>query len=341
MAAHRVTLVPGDGVGPDVTAAARAVVDATGVAVEWDVREAAEAVESIRDRGVALKGPTTTRVEGGRSLNLALRAALDLHTSIRPVRSADGRIDLVVARMNGGDLYAGVEWEPGGEGAREVRRLARETLGAELPEDAGLSLKPLSATEARRVARAAIEWACERGRRHVTVAHKATVMRQTDGIFLAVALEELERAGLDHDDVLVDTLCGNLARHPERYDVLLMPTMYGDLVSDLAAGLAGGPGLAPNANVGDGCVVFETVHGTVPRLAGRGRANPMAAILAGAMMMQHLGEGPAADAVEGAVWDVVREGRTVTYDLTAARDEESAASTDEVAAAVAERVAAG
>lgn len=331
--AHQVTLIPGDGVGPEVTAGARTVLEATGVEIDWDVRDAADAVESIRERGVALKGPTSTPTEGRRSANLALRAALGLHTSIRPVRR--GGVDLVVARMNGEDLYAGIEWEAGSEGAREVARLARETLGAEIAADAGISLKPLSRGQIERSVRAALRWAQENGRRRVTIAHKATVMRATDGVFLDVARAEAEKTGLEVDDRLVDTLCGDLARRPEGYDVLLAPVMYGDLLSDLAAGLAGGPGIAPNANLGDGCAVFEPVHGSAPRIAGRSMANPFAAILAGALLLRHLGEAEAAERVERAV----AGSEVVTYDLVPGRDEAAGASTEAAAEAVAAAVA--
>jgi isocitrate dehydrogenase (NAD+) len=333
VAAHRATLVLGDGVGPEVIRAARTVLDATGAGIEWDEAEAMGAAASVAETGVALKGPTSTPYAGERSLNIALRRELDLHTSVRPVRF--GGVDLVVARMNGEDLYAGIEWEPGSEGARKVIELS----GAALPPDAGISLKPLSGSEARRSVRTALAWAKEAGRERVTVAHKATVMRQTDGVFLAVAREEAEAAGLEVDDMLVDTVCGELARRPERFDVLLAPVMYGDLLSDLAAGLSGGPGIAPNANLGDGRAVFEPVHGSAPRIAGRGIANPFAAILAGAMLLRHLGEDAAALNVEGAVAAAAERG-VVTYDLTASRDESAAASTAEVAELVAELAAA-
>ena len=332
MAAHRATLIPGDGVGPEVIGAARAVLDATGVGIEWEEQDAERAAASVRATGVALKGPTSTKVAGARSLNIALRRELDLHTSIRPVRF--GPFDLVVARMNGEDLYAGVEFEPGSAEAAEVIRLA----GGGLPPDTGISLKPLSATEARRSMRAAATWAAASGRERATVVLKATVMRQTDGVFLRVAREEAEAAGIEAEDMLVDTLCGELARRPERFDVLLAPVMYGDLLSDLAAGLAGGPGIAPNANLGDAVAVFEPVHGSAPRIAGRGVANPFAAILAGAMLLRHLGEDAAALNVEGGVAAAAERG-VVTYDLTASRDESAAASTAEVAELVAELAA--
>jgi isocitrate dehydrogenase (NAD+) len=324
MAAHRVTLIPGDGIGPEVVGAARRVLDATGVAVDWDERGAEEAAASVRETRVALKGPTSTPVAGRRSLNLALRAELDLHTSIRPVRY--GGVDLVVARMNGEDLYAGVEFEPGSAEATEVARLA----GGRIPAGAGVSLKPLSEDAARRSVRTALRWARDAGRERVTIAHKATVMRATDGVFLDVARAEAEAAGLEARDVLVDTLCGDLARgRAADHDVLLAPVMYGDILSDLVAGLAGGPGIAPNANLGDEHAVFEPVHGSAPRRAGQGVANPFAAILAGAMLLRHVGEADAASRVERAV----AESRTLTYDLAPAGS--AAASTDEAAEAVA------
>jgi isocitrate dehydrogenase (NAD+) len=295
-----------------VTGAARSVLDASGAEIEW--------VEAIEDARVALKGPTSTKVAGARSFNIALRRDLDLHTSIRPVRF--GGVDVVVGRMNGEDLYAGVEWEPGSAEARSFG------------PDTGVSLKLLSESEARRSMRTACTWAREAGRSRVTIAHKATVMRATDGVFLRVAREEAEAAGLEVDDMLVDTVCGELARDHSRFDVLLAPVMYGDLLSDLVAGLAGGPGIAPNANLGDDYAVFEPVHGSAPRRAGQNVANPFAAILAGAMLLRHLGEDAAALNVEGAVAACAERG-VVTYDLTASRDPSAAASTSEVAEAVA------
>jgi isocitrate dehydrogenase (NAD+) len=318
MAAHRITLIPGDGVGPEVIGAARRVLDASGVDIEW--------VEGdLHETRVALKGPTSTPVAGDRSYNIALRREFDLHTSIRPVRF--GGVDVVIARMNGEDLYAGIEWEPG-------------SVPHEVPSDAGGSLKYISETEARRAMRTACTWVREAGRSRATVVHKATVMRQTDGLFRDVALEEAAAAGLEADDMLVDTACGELARDPRRFDVLLAPVMYGDILSDLAAGLAGGAGIGPNANLGDDCAVFETVHGSAPRRAGKGVANPFAAILAGAMMLRHLGEDAAALNVEGAV-AACAAGGVVTYDLTPERDPSRAASTDTVAESVVELLAGG
>ena len=345
--AHNVTLIPGDGVGPEVIAAARTVLDATGVRIDWDEQDAgagvaerqgealpAATVESIRKRGVALKGPTATPRTGHRSANVGMRAALGLHTSIRPVDY--GGVDLVVARMNGEDLYAGIEWEAGSDGAREVAGIARRTLGAEIADDAGVGLKPISRSAVERSVKTALAWAEAAGRKRVTIAHKATVMRHTDGLFLEVARAAAEKTRLRVDDALVDTLCGDLARRPGRYDVLLAPVLYGDLLSDLAAGLAGGPGIAPSANLGDDCAVFEPVHGSAPRIAGRNIANPFAAILAGAMLLRHLKEPDAAARVEAAV----AASELVTYDLMPERDEADAPLTETVAASVAEAVGA-
>jgi isocitrate dehydrogenase (NAD+) len=344
--AHQVTLLPGDGVGPEVIAAARTVLDATGVKIDWDVQDAGAGaaerggealpkatVESIRKRGVALKGPTATPRSGHRSANVGMRAALGLHTSIRPVNY--GGVDLVVARMNGEDLYAGIEWEAGSEGAHEIARIARQTLGAEIADDAGIGLKPISRSAVERSVHTALAWAEAAGRKRVTIAHKATVMRHTDGLFLETArAAAADHTSLTVDDALVDTLCGDVARRPERYDVLLAPVLYGDLLSDLAAGLAGGPGIAPSANLGDDCAVFEPVHGSAPRIAGRNIANPFAAILAGAMLLRHLKEPDAAARVEAAV----AASELVTYDLMPERVEADAPLTDAVAASVAEAV---
>lgn len=338
----RVTLVPGEGVGPQVTAAARRVLDATGVAIDWHVREATDldaVLASIRESGVALKGPTATAVAGARSFNLALRRELDLFAGVRPSRALRGmptrfpEADLVVVRMNHEDLYAGLEYPRDDPGAERLRGVVRETLGAEIAEDAGVSLKPLSASGARRVARAAFAYARAHGRARVTAVHKATVMRATDGLFLEVAREvAAEHPDVAFDDRLVDTVCHQLVTRPAECDVLLCPTLYGDLLSDLGAGLAGGLGMAPGANLGDGCAVFEAVHGTAAHRVGA--ANPMAAILSGAMLLDHVGASDAATAVRAAVARVVAGGERVTYDLRDDRDPARAASTDEAADAV-------
>ena len=353
------TLIPGDGIGPEVAAAARRAVDATGVEIEWDLRGAGTAalaeagsalpdatVASVRDRGAALKGPVATPRGGRRSVNLALRDALGLHTGIRPCRVLEGvpaplpELDVVVARMTDGDLYAGIEYAAGAPEAARLRELVAAGGAEAIAADAGISLKPISRAQAERAARRAMSWAEANGRLRVTVVHKATVMRATDGLFLDVArtVAEREFPALELDDRLVDSACHDLVRRPARFDVLLAPMMYGDLLSDLCAGLTGGLGMAPGATLGDGCAVFEALQGTAPRLAASGRANPMAMTLSGAMLLRHLGEAGPAQRLEDAVAAVVREGRTLTYDLRPDRDAAEAAGTDEVAGAIVARL---
>jgi isocitrate dehydrogenase (NAD+) len=337
----RVTLLPGDGVGPEVTAAARRVVEAAGVDVEWDVHEVGTVawerdgvalpepvITSIRERGLALKGPVATPVGAPfRSVNVALREALGLEVGIRPNR----RIGVDVVRMNTEDLYAGIEVEAGSEEAARLRALAPRGL----PDDAAFALKPLSRSAALRVARAAFEHAEAAGHDRVTAVHKATVMPRTDGVFLE-AVREVARdhASIACDDRLVDTACAELVTRPERFAVLVAPMLYGDVLSDLAAALGGGLGLAPGANLGDGVAVFEAVHGTAARLAGRDVANPTAAVLSAAMLLRHGGETEAAERIERAVDAVIADGTQVTYDLTSSRNEGAAAGTTAMTTAI-------
>ena len=333
-----VTLIQGDGVGPEVMTAAMTVIDATDADIEWDVRQAGAAaasergaslpddvVESIRSTGVALKGPTATTTGGERPVSVRLRAALDLEFGVRPVRAWPGvhapvpsvgaGFDVMLLRMLGQDLYAGLELEADDEAAADLRRVWA-SRGQRLPKDTAFSLKPMSDRAIERFARAALAYARLHGRRRVTIVHKATVMRATDGRFKSIVEAAAARlGGFEVDDRLVDTACLDLIRHPERFDVLLMPVMYGDIVSDVMAGLTGGLGLAPGANVGRHTAVFEPVHGTAPTLAGLDRANPIAAILTGAMLLRHIGRGEEAHRIETAVACTLREGRTLTYDL--------------------------
>jgi isocitrate dehydrogenase (NAD+) len=355
-AAHHVVVIPGDGIGPEVVAAAQRALEATGVAFEWDVRHAGaeEAgrsghalppglIEAVASCGVALKGPTATPAGAGfRSVNLELRERLGLHAAIRPCRAFPGvpspfpGVDVVVVRMNDEDLYAGIEFARGrpGEGVRAAIAAAG---GPALGDETGLSIKPLTAAAAGRAARVAFEHAAERGRGRVTAVHKATVMRATDGLFLEAARAVAgEFPDVELDERLVDTVCHDLVVRPRDYDVLLAPVVYGDIVSDLCAGLVGGLGMAPSANVGDGCAVFEAVHGSAPRHAALGRANPMAMMLSAAMLLRHLGEAEAADRLEASIAAVVREGTVVTYDLRPGRGTDGAASTAQVADAVVE-----
>jgi isocitrate dehydrogenase (NAD+) len=352
--AHRITLIPGDGIGPEVSEAARHVVEASGVEVEWDVQHAGAAVmeaegtplpdrvlASIRESRTAIKGPVTTPVGTGfRSINVALRQDLDLFAAVRPSRHYPGvptrhpGVDLVVIRENTEDLYRGIEFEKGSEQLDRLRGELRELAGYEVPQDAGVTVKPISVTGTRRIVRAALEFARRHGRKKVTVGHKANIMKHSDGVFLRTALEldRTEYPDVELEEMQVDELAMWLAWEPEVMDVLLLPNLYGDIVSDLCAGLVGGLGLAPGANLGWEYAVFEAVHGSAPDIAGKGVANPIAMILTAALMLRHLAEDDAAARVERAVAAVLEEGRTLTPDMG------GAASTRDVADAIAARV---
>jgi isocitrate dehydrogenase (NAD+) len=350
--AHVVTLIPGDGIGPEVSDATRRVMDATGVGLEWAVEEAGAAalaregtplpdriLNSIRRTRVALKGPITTPVGAGfRSVNVALRHELDLFAAVRPSHSLPGvptrhpDVDLVVIRENTEDLYAGIEFERGAPETEDLRRKLEE-LGYEIRKDAGVTVKPISVTGARRIVRFAFEFARTHGRASITLGHKANIMLFSDGLFLRIFLEEAaENSDVDAGEMHIDHLSMRLTRSPGDFDLLLLPNLYGDILSDLVAGLVGGLGLAPGANLGWEYAVFEPVHGSAPDIAGTGRANPVAMILSGAMMLRHLGEGTAARSVEAAVDHVLSDGRVRTPDLG------GSASTADVAQAVAEAV---
>ena len=333
---HRVTLIPGDGIGPEVSAACTLVLDAAGVGIEW-VRHVAGAgalesegallpdatLESIRTTRVALKGPITTPIGSGfRSVNVALRQELDLFAAVRPARALPGipvrhaGVDLVVIRENTEDLYQGIEFERGSEDAEALRRELEHLANLSVRPDAGITVKPISVAGTQRIVFFAFDYALWNGRRTVTVGHKANVMRYSDGLFLATAAEEAaNHYGAEFREMHIDQLSMRLAREPQDFDVLLLPNLYGDILSDLCAGLVGGLGLIPGANIGWEYAVFEPVHGSAPDIAGQGRANPIAMILSGAMMLRHLGEMPAATAVERAVDIVLAEGSVRTGDL--------------------------
>ena len=301
--AHRVTLIPGDGIGPEVAAAARLVLDAADVGIEWIERPAGtaalddygelmpeETLDAIRDARVAIKGPITTPVGTGfRSVNVALRQGLDLFGAVRPARALPGvpirhpSVDLVVIRENTEDLYAGIEFERGSEGAAGLRAELKELGGYDVPEDAGITVKPISVSGTQRIVRFAFEYAKANGRKKVTVGHKANVMRYSDGLFLKTADEIAAEAGggLEYEAIQIDHLSNRLAHDPDKFDVLLLPNLYGDILSDVCAGLVGGLGLIPGANIGWEYAVFEPVHGSAPDIAGQGLANPIAMILSG------------------------------------------------------------
>ena len=334
--AHRIVLIPGDGIGPEVAEATRLVLDAVDVGIDWVAMPAGaaavqthgallpdETLDAIRDCRVAIKGPITTPVGAGfRSVNVALRQDLDLFAAVRPARSIPGvptrhhHVDLVIVRENTEDLYQGIEFEKGSEEAAALRRQLHDIGGFDLKEDAGVTLKPISVTGAHRIVRFGFEYARSNRRRRITVGHKANVMRFSDGIFLQAAEEDaLEFPDIPMDEIQIDHLSARLARSPEDFDVLLLPNLYGDIISDLCAGLVGGLGLIPGANLGWEYAVFEAVHGSAPDIAGRGLANPVAMILSGAMMLRHLGELDAARNVEWGVDETLRKGEARTPDL--------------------------
>jgi len=347
--AHQVTLIPGDGIGPEVSEAARRVLDATGVVIAWTVEEAGAAVleregtplpgrvlDRIRESRVALKGPITTPVGTGfASVNVELRQALDLFAAVRPSRTLPGvetrhpKVDLVVIRENTEDVYQGIEYPLGTPETADLRTELRRLGVEEVRDDSAFSVKPISVTGAQRIVRYAFEYVRANGRRRVTLGHKANIMRFSDGLFLSIGRIEAERhPDVWFEDMEIDQLSMRLVRDPERFDVLLLPNLYGDILSDLCAGLVGGLGLAAGANLGWEYAVYEPVHGSAPDIAGKGVANPLATIRSGAMLLRHLGEHDAAAAVEAAVDRVLEEATVRTPDLG------GASSTDDVADAV-------
>jgi isocitrate dehydrogenase (NAD+) len=356
---YDVTLVPGDGTGPELTEATRRVLEATGVSFAWDVREAGvdvmasagtplppDTLESIKRNGVALKGPITTPIGTGfRSVNVALRHELGLYACVRPCKSYPGvrsryeDVDLVVIRENTEDLYAGIEFESGTDDARAVIDFLNERQPKQISQSSGISIKPLSPEGSERIIRFGFEYAQENGRRRVSCITKANIMKHTDGLFLAVFREVAkEYPGLEAWETLVDALCMGLVQRPEEFDVLVLPNLYGDIISDLTAGLVGGLGMAPGANIGMEAAVFEATHGSAPKYKGLNRVNPTAMILSGKLMLEHLGERDAAARLEAAVAAVIAEGKSVTYDLKPTRDDPSAVGTSEYADAIIARL---
>jgi isocitrate dehydrogenase (NAD+) len=334
---HRVTLIPGDGIGPEVSEAMRRVVEATGVDIDWDLREAGADVleregtplpdsvlDAIREARVAIKGPVTTPVGTGfRSVNVALRQELDLFAAVRPARAYPGvrtrhpGVDVVVIRENTEDLYQGIEFERGSPELDRLRRELQHLADYRVPDDAGVTLKPISVTGTRRIVRFALEHARRHGRTRITVGHKANIMKFSDGVFLQTALgiAAAEYPDVEVEPMQVDEVAMWLAWEPEVMDLLLLPNLYGDIVSDLCAGLVGGLGLAPGANLGWEYAVFEPVHGSAPDIAGKGVANPLAMVLTAALMLRHLKWDDAADRVESAVAALLEKGDVLTPDM--------------------------
>ncbi len=356
---YTITLIPGDGVGPEISEATRQVLDATGVKIKWEIQDAGEEVyqkegnplperviASIKKNKIAIKGPVTTPVGTGfRSVNVTLRQALDLYCCLRPCRSFRGartryeNIDLVIVRENTEDLYAGIEFQKDSEEVKKLIDFIKGTIKKDIRRDSGISIKPISVYGTERIVKFAFEYARKNKRKKVTAVHKANIMKYSDGLFLEVARNVASKySDIEFEDRIVDNMCMQLVQKPELYDVMVLPNLYGDIVSDLAAGLIGGLGLAPGANIGDEMAVFEPTHGSAPKYKGLNKMNPFAMMLSGVMMLRHLGETNAAERLERAIEAVIEEGKHVTYDMKPKPDDPTAAKTSEVADAVIQKL---
>lgn len=358
--AYKITLIPGDGIGPEVVVAAQRCIEATGVKIDWEPALAGliaqektgellpqATLDSIKKNKVCLKGPITTPIGTGfRSVNVAIRQALDLYACLRPAKSYPGvksyykDIDLVIVRENTEDLYAGIEFETG---KPETEKLIEEIVkasGKKIRLDSGISIKPISRTATERIVRFAFEYAIKNSRKKVTAVTKANIMKFTDGLFLKTAREvakEYEEKVV-FEEALVDNMAMQLVQKPHNFDCLVLPNLYGDILSDLCAGLIGGLGIAPGANIGEGIAVFEAVHGSAPKYAGLNKANPTAMISSGILMLRYLKEDKAADKLENGLKVVLAEGKSVTYDLKPRRDDPTAVGTKEMADAIIRKI---
>ncbi|MCX5996993.1 MAG: isocitrate/isopropylmalate dehydrogenase family protein [Chloroflexi bacterium] len=352
---YRVTLLPGDGIGPEITAATVRVLEATGVKFDWDICTLGESaiekygtplpditLESIKRNKIALKGPVTTPIGTGfRSVNVALRKQLDLYACLRPCKSFKGvvttpyeNVDIVVVRENTEDLYIGIEFASGTTEAEQLHDFISKHFKGKVNAGSGYSIKAISEYGSRRIVKYAFEYARKYKRSKVSAITKANIMKFTDGLFLTTAREVArEYPEIEYEEVLVDALCMRLVRSPQMYDVLVLPNLYGDIISDLCAGLVGGLGLAPGANIGDSIAVFEPTHGSAPKYTGMNKVSPMAQMLSAVLMLRYLDETNAADRMEKAIADVIAEGKSVTYDLRKDRDAPSAG-TSQVADAI-------
>jgi len=319
---HKITLIPGDGIGPEVSDAARRCIEAAGLDVDWELVKVngknkntiTKAINSIKKNKVCLKGPITTPVgKGFRSVNVFFRQELDLYAGLRPCKTYPGvktrynNLDLVIVRENTEDLYAGIEFKKGDPKIGQISNKIRK--------DSGVSIKPISVFGSKRIVKFAFDYAVKNKRKKVTAVHKANIMKYTDGLFLDVARNVAKNYKIEFEDKIVDNMCMQLVQKPELYDVLVLPNLYGDIVSDLCAGLVGGLGVVPSGNIGKKYAVFEATHGSAPKYKGKNKVNPAAMILSGVMMLRHLGEMEKADGLERALARVIREGKKVTYDL--------------------------
>jgi len=354
-----VTLVTGDGIGPEIAEAARRCIDATGAGINWQIMEAGldvmeklgtplpeATVESIKSTGVALKAPITTPVGTGyRSINVHLRQMLELYACLRPCKSYKGvrsrytDIDLVIVRENTEDLYAGIEFEKGKDDTAEIINWINKHSSRNITSDSGISIKPISVAASERIVSYAFEYVRKMGRRKVTSVHKANIMKFSDGLWLDVSRDVAKRyPDIEFEDRIVDNMCMQLIQKPELYDVIVLPNLYGDILSDLCAGLVGGLGVAPGANIGDNTAIFEATHGSAPKYKGQNKVNPTALILSGAMMLRHLRKMAQADKLERAVAAVIEEGKTVTYDMKPNRDDPTAVGTSQMADAIIQKI---
>ena len=352
---HTVTLIPGDGTGPEITEATRRVIDASGAKIAWEVVDAgvdimakkgtplpSEVVESIRKNKVALKGPITTPLGTGfRSVNVALRKELDLYACLRPCKSYEGvrslykNVNLVIVRENTEDLYAGIEFEEGKPETLALIDYINDKAKSKIRKDSGISIKPISISGTERIVRFAFDYAVKNKRKKVTSVTKSNIMKFSDGLFMKVAERIAQQyPNIEYEHRLVDNMCMQLVQKPELYDVLVLPNLYGDILSDLCAGLVGGLGVAPGANIGTNCAVFEPTHGSAPKYKGLNKVNPVAMILSGVLMLRYLGEENAAKRVEDAVAKVIKEGRDVTYDMKEDRNDPTAVGTSQMADAI-------
>jgi len=357
-----VTLVTGDGIGPEIAEAARRCIDATGAEVNWDVVEAGldvmertgtplpdATVESIKKNGVALKAPITTPVGTGfRSINVHLRQSLDLYACLRPcksypgVRSRYSDIDLVVVRENTEDLYAGIEFELAKDDTAEIIDWINKHSARKIRSDSGVSIKPISVSATERIVGFAFDYARKTDRKKVTSVHKANIMKFSDGLWLDVSRRVAKQySDIEFEDRIVDNMCMQLIQKPELYDVLVLPNLYGDIISDLCAGLVGGLGVAPGGNIGDNTAIFEATHGSAPKYKGRNKVNPTALILSGVMMLRYLGKIEEAEKLDSAVAAVIAEGKSVTYDMKPHRDDPTAVGTSQMADAIIEKIKSG
>ena len=360
--AYKITLIRGDGVGPELAEASKRCIDATGVKIEWEIVDAGidvmekegtplpdSVIESIKRNKVALKAPVTTPIGAGfRSVNVQLRKELDLYACLRPCKYYKGVesiltkpevVDLIVVRENTEDLYAGIEFEEGKEETLELIQYIKQISNKSIRPDSGISIKPISKFGTRRIVEFAFEYAVKHKRKKITAVTKSNIMKFSDGLFQHVS-EEIAKGypGLEFEHMLVDNMCMQLVRKPELYDVLVLPNLYGDILSDLCAGLVGGLGLAPGANIGDKYAVFEATHGSAPKYKGLNKVNPVALILSGVLMLHYLDEHEAANRLERAVAEVIEKGRDVTYDLKPAGDVHAAAGTQEMADAIIKKI---